>query len=174
MQYWNGGSVAVANGVTVSSPAGNLLMAANPTGVYGADRGTGGLEVLLPTTSSTAQMTFSFSSLEKAFAFDFGSYTGQSDVFSYVLSNGQSGTFRNNNTTALTFFGLTSTTAFNSVTLRVADAATAYDNLTYAPSLAVTNAPVTATPEPGTWAMMATGLVGIGVFAQRRKNRLPA
>jgi hypothetical protein len=163
VQYWDGGSTKVG-GLTMSSPDGNLLMQGNPTGLWGIDRGTGSLEMLV-TGNRTGELTFSFGALERAFALDFGSYTGQSDVFTYVLSNGQSGTFRNARTNELSFFGFTSDVPFTSVTLRVADVATAYDNITYGSSLV---APVTATPEPSTWMMLATGLVGLGVFARRR------
>jgi hypothetical protein len=165
VQYWDGGSTTV-NGLTMSSPDGNLLARGNPTGLWGLDRGTGALETLV-TGNHQAQLTFSFGALERAFALDFGSYTGQSDVFTYVLSNGQTGTFHNTNANQLSFFGLTSATPFSSVTLRVADAATAYDNITY--SSALVSGPVTATPEPGTWVMLATGFVGVGVFARKRK-----
>jgi hypothetical protein len=170
VQYWNGGSAAVGGGLTMSSPDGNLLMQGNPTGLWGIDRGTGSLEMLV-TGNRTGELTFSFGAWERAFALDFGSYTGQSDVFTYVLSNGQTGTFRNARSPQLSFFGFTSETPFTSVTLRVADVATAYDNVTYGSSL---TAPVTATPEPSTWVMLATGLVGLGVFARRRGGRLSA
>jgi hypothetical protein len=171
VQYWNGGSANVGGGLTMSSPDGNLLMQGNPTGLWGIDRGTGSLEMLVAGNRQGGELTFSFGGWERAFALDFGSYTGQSDVFTYVLSNGQTGTFRNARTQQLSFFGFTSETPFTSVTLRVADVATAYDNVTYGSSF---TAPVTATPEPSTWVMLATGLVGLGVFARRRSARLPA
>src|SRR5262249_18102617 len=121
---------------------------------------------MLLSANNQAELTFSFGALERAFALDFGSYTGRSDLFTYVLSNGQTGSFRTTNGNQLASFGLTSATPFTSVTLRVADAATAYDNITYASSL---TAPVTATPEPATWMMLGTGLVGVGVIARRRR-----
>jgi len=84
-----------------------------------------------------------------------------------VLSNGQTGTFKPGSMTGLSFFGLTSTTAFNSVTIKVNSAITAYDNITYAPTLA---GGVTATPEPATVGLMAMGLVGVGAFARKRRK----
>jgi hypothetical protein len=163
VEYWNGGSTNVG-GITLSSPSGNMLLSGDPSGIWGIDRGTGGLEALV-SANHVAELTIGFNSLQRAFAFDFGSYTGQSDAFAYVLSNGQSGVFHNANPWQLAFFGLTSASPFTSVTLRVADAVTAYDNITYSGSL--TSGPVTATPEPATWFMLATGLVGVALFARK-------
>lgn len=38
-------------------------------------------------------------------------------------------------------------------------------------SATFTNAALVATPEPATWMLMATGLVGVGVFTKRRRRR---
>src|SRR5689334_3505694 len=79
VQYWDGGSTTVA-GLTMKSPDGNLLVRGNPTGLWGVDRGTGSLEMLV-SANHQAELTFSFGGWERAFGLDFGSYTGRSDVF---------------------------------------------------------------------------------------------
>jgi hypothetical protein len=38
-------------------------------------------------------------------------------------------------------------------------------------SASFTNSALVATPEPATWMLMATGLMGVGVFAKRRRRR---
>lgn len=162
-EYSNGGSATVS-GVTFSSPAPNTLSLFNSQGTS-FDMGTQVLQVLTPNSSGSAgpsSLTITLPTLEKALGFDFGSLT--TDIFSYTLSNGQKGTFSNGSASSLAFFGITSTTAFNSITITVNNYATAYDNITYSTTLATTS-----TPEPATLGLMATGLFAIGAVVRRRK-----
>ena len=103
-----------------------------------------------------------------AFSLNVGTFSDGSVTF--LLSNGHSftlNTFGNGYETAGGFFGVTDTTAFNSVlvTSSVLDPNT--DNI-----LSVNEATygISAVPEPSTWAMMLLGFAGIGFVTYRRRN----
>lgn len=99
-----------------------------------------------------------FDSPVTALAFKFGGFYDNPVELSIVLSTGES--FLVSTAAGYGFFGITSSSAFSSISITTANLYTAFDDLTFGAAAAV--------PEPGTIALCALGLVGFA--ASRRKS----
>ena len=121
---------------------------------------------------STNALTITFASPISAFGLDFSNFYNDNRLFSFALSNGQSFTTPNvgNGPLGLQFVGLTSNALFSSVTISLPNASyPVYDNVQFGLALSST----TVTPEPGSIALLGTGLLGIfGVVRRKRKAQL--
>lgn len=105
-----------------------------------------------------------------AVGFDFGGLAGPTGPFTLILSDGFSTTVSNNSSIlggSLGFVGITSSTPLTSIQILMPDVPNynAIDNFTYG------TASTSPVPEPGTFGLMATGLIGV-VGALRRKLAL--
>jgi hypothetical protein len=125
---------------------------------------------------ANAALTLTFDRALTGFGGDFaglGTCCGNSPFplgtlrFTFYSGATQIGTAQATVTAANSFFGAVTTFQFDRVELRAnqGDAFT-IDNLAVG-----ANPVVTATPEPGTWALLATGLAGVAGAARRRRVR---
>jgi hypothetical protein len=101
------------------------------------------------------------------FALNFGTFDGSAVTF--LLSNGDQFTLNSlgGSYAVPDFFGITDQTPFNSVLVTATDEALNLNNVSF-------DAPVSAIPEPSTWAMMMLGFAGIGLLGYRQSRRRTA
>jgi hypothetical protein len=153
----------------------------NPSGYYYYDWGTGGVI----NTPYGGTLTVTFSTAVTAFALDLGVFYGMAfpyppgtipgaatTLYGQPVQIGTSqGNFTVNTATTqnLTFFGVTSDTAFTSFTIsgltNQSGASTVFDNLRFG------TAATAAVPEPATWAMMIMGFGMVGASLRRRQAK---
>ncbi len=162
-------------GFTITQSTNNALMTDPTYTYYYYDWGTG--DVINTPYGQT--LTITFDSAVTAFAIDIGDFFGLPyqpgvsfpDLTGYglpvVIGNGQTSfTVSTAATRNFTFFGLTSDTAFTSVTIQGAPgysgSSTIFDNVRFGSAIA----PV---PEPASWALMIGGLGLVGAAMRRRK-----
>jgi hypothetical protein len=106
-----------------------------------------------------------------AVGFDFGGLAGPTGPFTLILSDGFSTTVSNDLSVvggSLGFVGITSSTPLTSITIEMPDVPNynAVDNFTYG------TAGASPVPEPGTFGLMATGLIGaVGVLRRTLASR---
>ena len=104
-----------------------------------------------------------------ALGFTYGDYADAALAFTVTLSTGDSFALTTplNNGVDTGFVGFVSDTPITSVTF--ADNGSAFDVINFSES-----APATSVPEPGTLALMATGLLGMALLGRRRRMTLEA
>ena len=120
-------------------------------------------------TTNYENLTINFDHAVTSFAIDYASlgraFANQSDTFSFTVAGlGTQQAYSNGS--GLSFFGFTSNTAFNSITISALASGSSASNRFF--DNIATAAPV---PEPGEWAMMVGGLGLVGGVARRRKAR---
>lgn len=134
---------------------------------YYYDWGTGNVM----TFKQNGVITFTFAAPTTAFGIDLGTFFQNfpsPTVYSFsvgVATPGSEVNVLTGPTQSLTFFGLTSTTAFTSITIQGgANNFTVFDNVTLA------TANLAAVPEPATWAMMLLGFGLVGATLRSRRS----
>ena len=151
------------SGATFANTTGSSIYIVSPSGFYGSSYAGGDF---LTIDYAVDTLTISFPSA-KSFAFNFGGIFGGatipvllSDGFTYTASGADSIT----GTNALDFIGFTSTTAITSATLFLPDSPNynALDNISFGATTTAT------TPEPGSFALLATGMLGVAGAARRK------
>ncbi|MRR51661.1 MAG: PEP-CTERM sorting domain-containing protein [Rhodocyclaceae bacterium] len=105
-------------------------------------------------------LTITLGDYTQAFGVNYGQFYGVAGSYSVVLGNGDSFTVDGN--TGYSFFGVISTAAFKTIKITASDFPT-IDNLSVGP--------VAAVPEPGTYALMLSGLGLMGLVGRRRSRR---
>jgi hypothetical protein len=154
-------------GVTLSGvtfTAGNTSLCIVDPGYYSAPYPSAFLNADF---SAINTVTATFPSVT-AIGFDFGGLAGPTGPFTLTLSDGFSTVVSNDlsilGSGSLGFVGITSSTPLTSITIMMPDVPNynAIDNFTYGTANA---SPV---PEPGSFALMATGLIGAVVTLRRR------
>ena len=155
----------------------------NPSSFYYYNWGTGGVI----NTPYEGTLTVTFAAPVTAFALDLGEFYSLPFPFPAGVTPGEAttryggqvqiGTSQGNflvdtaTTRNLTFFGITSDTAFTSFTIHglippaQGGASTVFDNLRFG------SAATAAVPEPATWAMMIVGFGMVGAGMRRRQAK---
>lgn len=102
--------------------------------------------------------TMSFGSNITALSFDFGAFYDNAVNLNITLGNGE---FFSVNSPAggYGFFGITTSAAFNSLSISTSNAFTAFDNVSYGSA---------AVPEPASLALVGLGFVGLVAMRRRR------
>jgi hypothetical protein len=131
---------------------------------FGYNRGSVILNV--QTGNGGADLLIAFASPINALGLDIANYFNLPLQFSFVLSNGLSFSTLDVAESGLQFFGFTTPTTFNSVRITPNGSFPIYDNVQFG----LAGAPIT-TPEPVSFILLATGLIGIGGAAFRRGRR---
>ncbi|MEC5386389.1 PEP-CTERM sorting domain-containing protein [Uliginosibacterium sp. H3] len=104
----------------------------------------------------------SFGSAINALSFDFGAFYDNAVNLSITLSNGLSFALTSPSS-SYGFFGITSDTAFTSLSITTNNSFTAFDNVSYGTA---------AVPEPATLALAGLGVAGVAM--SRRRKRVAA
>jgi hypothetical protein len=131
---------------------------------FGYNRGSVILNV--QTGNGGADLVIAFASPVNALGLDIANYLNLPLLYSFVLSNGLSFSTLDAAESGLQFFGFTTPTTFSSVRITPNGPFPIYDNVQFG----LAGAPVT-TPEPASFILLATGLVGIGGAAYPRRRR---
>ncbi len=130
-----------------------------------------------PDYAPNSVLTVTFDTAQTAFALDLGVFYGLGFPVQYglpVTIGTSQGNFTVNTATTqtLTFFGLTSDTAFTSFTIGGVPNPAGFSPSIVLDNLSFGSANVTApVPEPATWAMMLVGFGMVGAAVRRRQAK---
>lgn len=116
-------------------------------------------------TNGLANILITLPSPVTALALNFGTFDGS--IVNFKLSNGTSLNLAGSNTAyeVSSFFGVASSSSFNSILLTTADSALNINDLLFGTA-------VPAIPEPSTWLLMLVGFAGMVSVSRPRKTRM--